>query len=195
MKNAVDDGMASGMRRMWSAVREIGAGAFVKGALITGLVITASLALVGGYMGSGSELQVGSAVMNTFEKGFGAGIDKALQFLSHGMGLVAMALGGTLAVGSEIMDNQRKLAAAESERLALEYRRSREQQHGHGHHHHHHHHHPARGAAAAMPQPHRDRPDSAGIYVKGSVMKNERFCAAELKRRTERETFIGHRAV
>lgn len=210
VKEVVDDGMAAGMRAIWKRVREVGAGSFFKGAVLTGLAITAAMLLVAGYLGAGSSLEVSGALMNTFEKGAGAGISTALDFLTHGLGIATMAAGGAAFVASDIIQEQKRQAAQETERLALEYERNRQngkdrarqqsqnqnkktepssQQEKE-----------AEAHRKAYPKGHGGidedgnyvkNPATAkdstkdNIYVKGSVIKTDKFCAAELKRRTE----------
>ncbi len=199
MKNQVDEGMAGGLRKLWKGVQEVGVSSFGKGALLAAITVVAVMALVGGYMGSDASLTVGQSLMDTFEKGMGAGISKGLQYLASGMGLMTMAAGGIMGTGSDIIKNQQKQAALESERLALEYQHSKDLQKLKQQSQHitrsshrstssiirtdHHHHQPK-----PEPQVAKGGLNEDGIYVKGSMIKDEKFCAAELKRRTERET-------
>ena len=204
VKNKVDGAMASGMRSTWQRVREMGAGSFIKGALLTGVAVIGVMLLVAGYMGAGSTLQVGGSLMTTFEAGAGAGIDKALQFLTSGLGLATMAAGGAAAVAGDIIQNQKVQAGLESERLALEFERTRQdakersktkdtstatkenQQQP-----------PTQQAAPTPPTAKKGHGvlDENGFYVEGSVIKNDKFCAAEIKRRTERENRIDNLTV
>lgn len=196
VKNTVDSGMASGMRRIWKGIREFGAGSFAKGAAITALVVIGVTALVAGYMGANSGLAVNNSLITTFERGFGEGISKAIEFLTHGLGIATLAAGGAVGVASDIMKNQHKQAALESERLAAEYKRSREQgkertQNQSQ----------SQQSTTEIKETTRTTQETApakektsaptqdkGIYVKGSITKTTEYMAAELKRRSERET-------
>lgn len=212
IKDGYNAALGGTMRKAWGSVQSVAASGFGKGLLLTGLVVVGVMALVAGYMGAGGTLWVGAAHMTTFEGGFGAGISKALQFLVSGLGLATLGIGGTLGAVSEVRSHQHKLAAAESERLAMEHQRQLELEkmknrephcapqcapeppaEKHVHHHHHY------DAAPAQPKepkenirehPMYDREQDSSIYVKGSIIKDETFCAAELKRRSERETTI-----
>lgn len=196
VKNATDERMSTGMRGIWQRVRETGWSGFGKGVLLTAAIVIGVVALFSGFKGGNSDMSINGSLITTFENGLGHGISLALDFLTSGLGMVTMAVGGTLGVASNIMQDQRKQAALESERLAIEYQRMREQGKQHEcekapekspepkqptpqvvHHHHHHH------------DRHRtvDKPVSSGIYEEGTLVKNSKFCAVELKRRTKVE--------
>jgi hypothetical protein len=196
LKDGYNAALGGTMRQAWGGIQKVAASGFGKGLLLTGLLVIGVMALVAGYMGAGGTLAVGAAHITTFEGGFGAGISKALEFLTSGLGLATLGIGGTLGAVSEVRGHQHKIAAAESERLAMEYQRKLElekmknrqpeqqpekkaEKPAKEHHHHHHHEHPMH-----------DKQQDDGIYVKGSIIKDSTFCAAELKRRTEREATV-----
>ncbi len=193
--------MATGMRAAWKRVREFGAGSFFKGAVVTAVAVIGVSLLVGGYMGATGSLEVGHSLVTTFEEGAGAFISKAVEFLSSSLGLATMAAGGAGFLASDIIQNQKMQAALESERLALEYERARQEGKDRSKQREtsstretrtetrHESRKETRQPAPAPVKAHGGL-DENGIYVKGSVIKNEKFCAAELKRRTERETRI-----
>lgn len=191
VKNRVDRGMAGIMRRLWKGVQQVGAGSFLKGAAITGALVIGVMALVAGSMGAAGSLSVSGNLITTFEGGFGAGIDAALKFITSGLGIGTLVAGGLVATASDIVDNQRKQAALESERLALEYRRTHEHQKERHHTRSHHHTTVTKETNKHHETEHKSAPkENDSLYVKGSITKTDKWFAAELKRRTERETEV-----
>ncbi|MBY0407909.1 MAG: hypothetical protein K2Q01_09475 [Rickettsiales bacterium] len=198
VKDGYNTALSTGMKSTWSKVREVGFGSFAKGVLFAGLLVVGVMALVGGFMGGNSSLSVGGALMNTFEKGAGAGISKAIQFLASGLGIGTLVAGGLFSTASDIIKTQQKNGAIESERLALEYQKAREhnqglaKEHNHArtynHEHHHHKHEAPREAHKEAPKPAPEQDN--GIYVKGTMVKTEKFASAELVRRSQRETVM-----
>lgn len=141
--------MKPAVKSVVTKVRELSAGSFVKGLLLTAVAVVGVMALVGGFLGANDALNVGGVAARTFESGMGVGIDTAFKFLTSGMGLLTLGVGGAVGIGAEVLGNQKKLAAEETERLKLEHQRIREQQlsqeiqklkHKDKHHHHDHSH-------------------------------------------------------
>lgn len=183
IKEKYDATLKKGIEGTYDTARKFSLSSFGKGMLIAAAVVVGVMALVGGYMGATGTLAVGGIPITTLENGIAQGIGKAVEFLTSGMGIATMLAGGGIGLGSEVLSNQRKLAAQQTERLAKEYERSREHaKHKHHDHHHHHHH-----EKPAPQQKAHGGLDENGIYVSGSHIHKENFCAAELKRRSERE--------
>lgn len=213
VKDSVDKGMASGMRGAWNTMREQVGGnkvtAFIKGALVMAAVAVAVVGLFGGFLGANGALEVGRQAVTTFENGMGHGLSQGFGFLFSGIGAAVVAVGGLMGMGIQSISDQHKAAARESERLAAEYKRQLEQNKGkdrhkhkqaaqnpaHTHSHEHTHterhehseHHHAEHRQESRPH---GGLNEDGIYVSGSVVKEKTFMAAELKRRSERETTL-----
>ncbi|NBO19211.1 MAG: hypothetical protein EBV03_08325 [Proteobacteria bacterium] len=202
VKNAYDKRVSSGMRGIWERIRETGGSGFGKGALIMAALAVAVVGLFGGYLGSGSQLEVSGSLITTFENGMGHGLSKGLEFLFSGVGAALVAAGGLIGMGAQVMHDQHKQAALETERLAIEYQRMREQMKEKGkekpaektvaqhtektHEHHTEHHHHEHQHVARHRQPTAKPKES--IYVPGTIVQEKTYMSAELKRRSERET-------
>jgi hypothetical protein len=123
-----NDAVRSTASNLWSNLQHISAASFGKGVVVTGIIVLATMALVGGYMGSIGGLWVGAAHITTLEAGIAQGLSKAVEFMTHSlMGVGTLAAGGMIGAVAEVRSQQNKLLAAEAERLAkeLENERSR----------------------------------------------------------------------
>jgi hypothetical protein len=122
--------------KLWSGAKQLASSKFGKWALITGLVIVASTALMFGFGASMGEIAIrtapnmfspmGATVMATTEQGLMMGAAKGLQFLLHPAGLMTMTAAGTVA---SYLDTKNKMTPDQAQQLARQYELSRQRGH------------------------------------------------------------------
>lgn len=189
VKDGYDHALKSTGMSLWKGIQQVGLSGFGKGAALVALMVVGVTALLAGWMGSAEALSLihpvtGNVVthVTTFEHGFSVGIGKALEFLTSGLGLATLAIGGTLGAVSEAHSHINKNNATHAESIAQLQSRLRQHELEHQmqkapvqNQTHEHHTHIQPAVHVEAPQP---KEQQTGI-------RDKSFCASELKRRSE----------
>lgn len=126
IKDIYDQKVESGLRGMFSPIKQVGMGGFGRAVVTTALAIVAVTALITGYMALGGQLSVGGIPVDTLEQGIAQGMSKAVEFMISPMGLGTLAAGGAVGVVSNVVHNQQKISAQQTKMMALEYKNMQE---------------------------------------------------------------------
>lgn len=124
LKEKYDSMLKRTGRKLWRTILQVAASGFGKGVLLMAAAVTLGFAGYYGLVGYAGDLP-GPALglSSTLEQGIMHGIGQGLGFLGKGIGLLTLAIGGTLGAVNETRKTQNKLTAeiarAEAQEFAL----------------------------------------------------------------------------
>ncbi|MGE0754749.1 MAG: hypothetical protein AB7L92_06275 [Alphaproteobacteria bacterium] len=119
VKNRIDDAVASGLNKAWRGMLQVAASGFGKGVLIA-----AAITLAAGMIIGGADATISGALV---EAGVKEGFLHAVNFLTHGAGLLTLAVGGAIGAVADARSHQGRITEqmAKDEAARLEIARAR----------------------------------------------------------------------
>lgn len=108
-------------KKLWRGTLAVMASGFGKGVLIAAAATTIVMGLAYGFMADSGPLEIAGRTLFTFGEGLAAGIGHAFHFLTHGVGLALLAVGGTLGAIADTRKSYHNITAEVAKSQAQNY--------------------------------------------------------------------------